>query len=116
MKTRNDPQSADAERGNAGRLQAAMESGRTPGRRSAQDPGAVPLGTDDEAAGTPPSAAAIDHEVHRADSGRGHTDGATQNQPTGKPALPEESPRRFGRLVTFAAVIILAIIAWFVLV
>jgi hypothetical protein len=37
-------------------LRADIDSGRTGDKVSAPDPGMAPLGTDDEAAGTPPSA------------------------------------------------------------
>jgi hypothetical protein len=40
-------------------LRADIDSGRTGDKVSAPDPAMAPLGTDDEAAGTPPSSAAI---------------------------------------------------------
>ena len=40
-------------------LRADIDSGRTGDKVSAPDPAMAPLGTDDEAAGTPPSPAAI---------------------------------------------------------
>src|SRR5690554_2566428 len=40
-------------------MRAARASGRTPGSSTADEPSAAPLGTDDEAAGTPPSAAEL---------------------------------------------------------
>lgn len=40
-------------------LRADIDSGRTGDKVTAPDPAMAPLGTDDEAAGTPPSAAAI---------------------------------------------------------
>jgi hypothetical protein len=41
------------------RLRAEIDSGRTGDKVATIDPAAAPLGTDDEAAGTPPSAHAI---------------------------------------------------------
>jgi hypothetical protein len=38
------------------RLRADIDSGRTSDKVAGSDPAAAPLGTDDEAAGTPPSA------------------------------------------------------------
>ena len=40
-------------------LRADIDSGRTGDKVSAPDPAMAPLGTDDEAAGTPPSPAAL---------------------------------------------------------
>jgi hypothetical protein len=100
----------------AGRLQASMESGRLSGKRAAEDPGAVPLGTDEEAAGTPLDSAAIDHEVARAEAQRSGRSALTAEEAIkGRPGHPEESPRGFGKLVTISAAIIIAIIALFVL-
>lgn len=48
-----------------------MASGRTPGRRAAEDPSAVPVGTDEEAAGAGPGRDAIALEGRRAQIGRG---------------------------------------------
>ncbi|MBV1694519.1 MAG: hypothetical protein KGP27_08680 [Hyphomicrobiales bacterium] len=42
------------------RLRHDIDKGRTSDKVGAVDPAAAPLGTDDEAAGTPPSAAAIE--------------------------------------------------------
>src|SRR4051795_9477425 len=54
------------------RLRADIDSGRTGDKVAVLDPAAAPLGTDDEADGTPPSAHAVDvaqrHELtYRAD-------------------------------------------------
>jgi hypothetical protein len=40
-----------------------MPSGRTPSKTSARDPAAAPFDTDDEAAGTPPSSAAVERAL-----------------------------------------------------
>ena len=45
--------------GTTARLRAEIDSGRTGDKVATIDPAAVPLGTDDEAAGTPPTAHAI---------------------------------------------------------
>lgn len=61
---------------NTAHLRDAIDRGRTGSKVPARDPAAAPLGTDDEAAGTPPSTedvkSALRHEVlnrarHRAD-------------------------------------------------
>lgn len=103
---------AAAETRHSGRMQAEMPSGRTPGRRAADDPGAVPLGTDDEAAGTPPRPEAIDRETARAEHAEGREGRAAHDAMTGRPGHPEESPRGFGRFVTIAAAIVIAVIVW----
>jgi len=55
----------------ADRLRNDIDSGRTGDKVAASDPAAAPLGTDEEAAGTPPSREAVElarrHEVVRAD-------------------------------------------------
>jgi hypothetical protein len=52
------------------RLRKEIDSGRAGSKVDYPDPAAAPLGTDDEAAGTPPSAAAVSlarqHEVENA--------------------------------------------------
>ena len=72
------------------RLRNDIDSGRTGDKVAASDPAAAPLGTDDEAAGTPPSRAAVDlarqHEVTRAQEAR-----------------PED--QRFGSVIVYCAII-----------
>lgn len=102
-------------RDNPGRLQGAMASGRTPGSRAADDPGTVPLGTDDEAAGTRASAEAVETEVARAESGAGRQGLTAHEAMSGRAGHPEESPRGFGKLVTAGAVAVLALIVLFLL-
>lgn len=46
---------------NTARLKQAIDSGKGADKTGFPDPAASPLGTDDEAAGTPPSAEAIRH-------------------------------------------------------
>ena len=105
----------DAARADPARLQAEMPSGRTPGARAADDPGVAPLGTDEEAAGTRPSAAAIEAEVSRAGHGDGRAGLTAEEAMTGRPGHPEESPRGFGKFVTIGAAIVLVLIALFLL-
>lgn len=45
---------------NISQLRRDIDSGRTGDKVAAADPAAAPLGTDDEAAGTPPSSQAVD--------------------------------------------------------
>jgi hypothetical protein len=54
----NDPRS-DRTDPTTEQLRADIDSGRTGSKISKGDPAASPLGTDDEAAGTPPSGAAV---------------------------------------------------------
>lgn len=60
------------------RLRHEIDSGRTGDKVGNMDPAAAPLGTDDEAAGTPPSReairTAISHEVKTAKGSTGQTD------------------------------------------
>ncbi|MBN1237089.1 MAG: hypothetical protein JXB36_01235, partial [Gammaproteobacteria bacterium] len=106
----------DAARADPARLQAEMPSGRTPGARAADDPGVAPLGTDEEAAGTPLSAAAIETESARADHGAGRQGLTAEEAMKGRPGHPEESPRGFARFVTIGAAIVLALIVLFLLI
>lgn len=48
------------DRSNPERLRAAIDQGRTAGKVAFPDPAAAPLGTDDEAAGRPATAAEVD--------------------------------------------------------
>src|SRR5690606_3705126 len=52
-------------------MRAARPSGRTPGTSTAYEPAAAPLGTDDEAAGTPPRPQDLEREIQRAARGGG---------------------------------------------
>lgn len=58
----------DAAIRNTDQLRIAIDSGRSGDKVDAVDPAAAPLGTDDEAAGTPPTRAAIrqsaQHEIY----------------------------------------------------
>jgi hypothetical protein len=72
------------------RLRDDIDSGRTGDKVVANDPAAAPLGTDDEAAGTPPSRDAIDlarrHEVTR-------------------PEESEPQRQRFGSVIVYGAIV-----------
>ena len=75
----------DSNRPNAAMLKGDIDSGRTGDKNPVFDPGLSPLGTDDEAAGRPPSplrvALARWHEnVERWRSGRGRTSAAHGKQ------------------------------------
>lgn len=48
------------------RLRRDIDAGRTGDKIPGSDPAAAPLGTDDEAAGTPAAAAVVELERHRA--------------------------------------------------
>ena len=48
------PEPSDGPVTNAAQLKAAIDAGRTGDKAAASDPAAAPLGTDEEAAGTPP--------------------------------------------------------------
>ena len=81
------------------RLRADIDSGRTGDKVSAADPAMAPLGTDDEAAGTPPSPAAI---------------ALTRRLENSRPAQPE--PRNgLGHawiLIGFVIALAAAIVGW----
>ncbi|MGO4524599.1 hypothetical protein AB4097_06995 [Microvirga sp. 2MCAF35] len=51
-------------------LKGDIDSGRTGDKIRAFDPGLSPLGTDDEAAGTPPTPAQVDRARHQESSAR----------------------------------------------
>lgn len=53
----------------ADQLRADIDSGRTHDKVAHEDPAAAPLGTDDEAAGTPPTAQQVE-TAHREETGR----------------------------------------------
>jgi hypothetical protein len=55
------------------RLRRDVDSGRTGDKVNWPDPAAAPLGTDDEAAGTPPSAGAVG-AAHAYETSRPHGD------------------------------------------
>lgn len=76
-------------------LRDDIDSGRTGAKVAAPDPAAAPLGTDDEAAGTPPSGAAV--AAARA---------AELKDPAG---TPQEAKRDRGALVYVVAVALFAL-------
>jgi|GEM_PF-6289631 len=87
-------------------MRAARASGRTPGISTAVEPAAVPLGTDDEAAGTPARAADFAIEIERATSGSGMLGLTASEAMSGRPGHPRASLLAFGRLVTIGAAIV----------
>jgi hypothetical protein len=99
---RSDPQSG----GRTAQLRSAIDSGRTGDKVGVSDPAAAPLGTDEEAAGTPvPSAqaaAALEHETNagiqlHADA-RGRVD----------PHRPREKHQRPYAMIMLLAVLLVA--------
>lgn len=54
--------------GAAARLRHSIDTGRTGDKVNAFDPAAAPLGTDEEAAGTPTPSAPLDREVRAANA------------------------------------------------
>ena len=83
---------------NPSRLREAIDRGRTGDKVRAGDPALAPLGTDEEAAGTPPPPAAV---------------GAALRDETARPRHAPE-PRVGGAWVLFAVIAFLAasILAW----
>lgn len=95
---------------NLARMQGARASGRTPGISTAEEPATVPLGTDDEAAGTAPAARAIEQEIDRAEQGRGMQGLTAEEAMRGRPGHPEHPSRAFAKIAAIAAVLALVII------
>lgn len=91
-------------------MRSARASGRTPGISTSDEPAAAPLGTDDEAAGTPTRAAALEHEIERAESRSGMQGLKASDAMSGRPGHPQESPLAFGKLVTVAAAVLILVI------
>lgn len=90
-------------------MRAARASGRTPGISTADEPAAAPLGTDDEAAGTPPRSEDLEVEIERAQSGRGMHRLDASEAMSGRPGRPETSPFGLGKLVAIGAAIVILI-------
>jgi len=91
-------------------MRGARPSGRTPGISTADEPATAPLGTDDEAAGTPPRSDAVRQEIDRAEQGRGMQGLSAEEAMRGRPGHPEESPSAFGKIVTVAAAVVIALV------
>lgn len=98
---------------NVSRLKDDINTGRTGDKVPAFDPAAAPLGTDEEAAGTPISGAAV--EMARANENR--PKGPEWNRQNG--AIADEQPpagRRYGAgtwVLVIALVALLALAVWF---
>ncbi len=79
------------------------------------DPAASPLGTDEEAAGTPPSDAAIrtaaSHELKREGAGGGNTDERGRSAAGGETNVPGGMKGLLLGMLAFAAVA-LGVLAW----
>ena len=82
-------------------LRADIDSGRTGDKVSAPDPAMAPLGTDDEAAGTPPSPAAI-ALTRRLETSHPHP-----HQPQ-----PQTGLGHAWILIAFVIALAIAIVAW----
>jgi len=78
-------------------LRADIDSGRTGDKVSAPDPAMAPLGTDDEAAGTPPSPAAI---------------ALTRRLETSHHPQPQTGLGHAWILISFVIALALAIVGW----
>lgn len=75
------------------------------------EPASVPLGIDDEAAGTPAGAAELRSEIERADRQEGLLGLGAADAMSGRPGHPVESRGTLGKLVTLAvAVVVLALL------
>lgn len=104
--------SRDASPPTSAQMRSARASGRTPGISTAEEPAAAPLGTDDEAAGTTTSVAALDLEIERAQSGRGMRRLKASDAMNGRPGHEQQSPLTAGNLIAAAAaIVVLAIVA-----
>ncbi|GGE41099.1 hypothetical protein GCM10007276_18110 [Agaricicola taiwanensis] len=96
------------------RLRHDIDQGRTGEKISYSDPAAAPLGTDDEAAGHPPSPAAIAHAHRQETAGGDHAEpGATDER--GREATGELKTREkktisltFGLLIAVLAALVIA--------
>jgi hypothetical protein len=80
---------------NASHLRLAIDSGATADKVPAADPAAAPLGTDDEAAGTPPTRRQVERSLRQEVS----------------PASTRPSPDRGGLWLWTAAAVLLIIVA-----
>ncbi|MGB7216882.1 MAG: hypothetical protein WBE98_17820 [Gammaproteobacteria bacterium] len=94
------------------RMRRARASGRTPGSSTAFEPAAVPLGTDDEAAGTPASVAAFRHEIERAQRGEGLRGLTAEQAMSGRPGIADAPHGLVGAFAALGvAVMILMLLA-----
>jgi len=97
----------DSDRPTAAMLKGDIDSGRTGDKNPVFDPGLSPLGTDDEAAGRPPShlrvaLARLHENVERWRSGSGRT-GAAHNKQDGMPVA------FIGFIVAVGAILVIGI-------
>lgn len=88
--------SMDGERPNPAQLKDDIDSGRTGDKIGGFDPAAAPLGTDEEAAGTPVPAEAV--ALARAQEGAGRPNDARRN--AAEPSLQPDGARGSGPRVT----------------
>ncbi len=90
----------------ADQLRGEIDSGATHDKVANADPAAAPLGTDDEAAGTPPTAGQV-ATARRHETGRQVADSSPADQP---PTQSGMAPSRGFVLAIVSAVIIFAVI------
>ena len=106
------PDPSDGVATNTAQLQAAIDSGATGDKAAALDPAAAPLGTDEEAAGTPPGPWEVS-QAHEAEHSR-----AARN--TRSPALADNTSKRpaagMGLMIGVVVALLLAtVLAWVVM-
>jgi hypothetical protein len=103
---------ADQHRGStAAQLKDDINSGRTGDKIRAFDPAAAPLGTDEEAAGTPTPASAIEAE-RRMHAERNATRRLEPGSYAGNERRPLKSPQSYWLAAAIAATLIIAGVAF----
>ena len=93
-------------------LRNKVDLGKTGDKISFPDPAAAPLGTDEEAAGTPPSTAAVDLAKSEERSPEGTSPGATDETSRNYSGDLVRHPHS-GRIVAMIALVISALAAAF---
>jgi hypothetical protein len=106
------PEPSDGVSTNPAQLKAAIDAGRTGDKAAALDPAAAPLGTDEEAAGTPAGPWAVS-QAHEAE----HSRAAAEAQ---SPDLADNTVRKPGvgmglMIGVVVALLLAALLAWVVL-
>ncbi|MFC3077881.1 hypothetical protein ACFODL_07265 [Phenylobacterium terrae] len=107
--------STEGERHNPAQLKDDIDSGRTGDKVGGFDPGAAPLGTDEEAGGAAPTADEV--ALARAQEGRRGSNTATQNaaEPSLQPAGAGSSSPRVAPAILGALVGVVLVVAALVL-
>ena len=96
------PTVRDQQRSNTDQLRHDIDRGRTGDKVPWPDPALAPLGTDDEAAGTPPSPRDVDRARHAERRGPEHPS-------------PDAGLGYAWVLVAFILVLLAGVIAWFIM-